>query len=95
MPTDILIDIVTNDLASEDGDFAIGDSTRQHQVDLLVANEGEYKQFPVTGVGIEGFLLDEDKTDMIRKIRSQFTRDGMSVLKVTAIGGININAQYK
>ncbi len=95
MPTDILIDIVTNDLASSDGDFLIGDSTRQHQVDLLVANEGEYKQWPITGVGIEGFLLDEDKTDMIRKIRSQFTRDGMSVLKVTAIGGININAQYK
>ncbi len=95
MPTDILIDTVTNDMASKDGDFVIGDSTRQHQVDLLVASEGQYKQFPTTGVGIEFFLLDEDKTDMIRKIRSQFTRDGMSVLKVTVMGGININAQYK
>jgi hypothetical protein len=93
--TDILIDTVTEDLACDGGDFVIGDSTQQHEMDLLTANEGEYKQYPATGVGIDGFLNDEDKTEMIRKIRLQFTRDGMKVEKITTGSGINIKAQYE
>jgi hypothetical protein len=95
MPTDILFDPETNDLACKGGDFVIGESTRQHQTDLLHANEGEYKQFPTTGVGIDGFLNDSDNTEMIRKIRRQFTLDEMSVTKITIGSGININASYK
>jgi len=93
--TDILFDETLGDIACVDGDFVIGEATKQHQMDLLFANESEYKQYPVTGVGIEGFLLDEDKTEMIRKIRSQFTRDGQTVNKISVKDGININAFYK
>ena len=94
MPTDFLCDADTGDLLCEAGDLVIGDSTRQHQLDLLYANEGDYKEFPVTGVGIDSFLNDNDKTDMIRKIRQQFTLDTMKVVKITAGSNLNIDANY-
>jgi len=83
---DILTD-ESGDLASEKGDFAVGDATQQHQRDLLVAGEGEYKQSPLVGVGIIGFIDDEGPSELVRKIRSQYIMDGMDVT------GINHNGQ--
>jgi len=93
--TDILVDPDSLDLLCQDGDLVLGDATYQHQADLLAAQEGEYKQYPTTGVGLFQFLNDEDKGAMVRRIRSEFSRDGMRIDKVTAGTEIRIRAQYK
>ncbi len=93
--TDILFD-ETDDLAVIGGDMAIGEATLQHQADLLSAQEGEYKQSPVTGVGLSNFLNDEDPREMIRKIRLQFAQDGIQIDSLSFSEGIaNIKGTYK
>jgi hypothetical protein len=93
---DILLDS-DFDLLIQHGDLAVGEATYQHQAILLKASPGEVKQSPTTGVGIDNFLLDEDKSLLLREIRSQFTKDGMSVRKVdmTSNGTLTINAEFK
>ena len=92
--TDILFDPDTGDLACEDGDFVIGDATLQHQADLLEAGEGEYKQSPTVGVGLRDFLNDEDTTEVLRKIRLQFVRDGMNITELKSGAQLKIRAEY-
>ncbi|MEI6683423.1 MAG: hypothetical protein WCO44_12375 [Bacteroidota bacterium] len=91
--TDILCDS-TGDIACVGGDMVVGNGTYQHQADLLTANEGEYKETPLAGVGITGFLNDENPAELQRKIRIQFTKDGMSVVKVAYGTNLEINANY-
>lgn len=94
MPTDLLLDS-NSDILIADGDFVIGDSTKQNQRALLIANKSEFKQHPKTGVGINGYLLDENEQDMLREIRSQFESDGMTVKKtVLKDSELIINAPY-
>jgi hypothetical protein len=85
------------DVSIVNGDLATGDATYQHQAILLKAGPGEIKQQPTTGVGMESFMLDEDKSLLLREIRSQFTKDGMTVSKVSLApnGSLTINASYK
>lgn len=92
---DILLDTDTLDLQIVAGDFVVGDATEQNQHLLLLSNKGDYKQHPKVGVGINGFLLDEEQQDMMREIRSQFENDGMKVNKlVYADGKLKIDAPY-
>ncbi len=94
-PFDIIV-MDSGDVACHRGDFVVSDATKQHQKCLLIAGEGEYKENPATGVGIEGYLLDEDRSDLVRKIRMQFTQDNMNVINIgLGAKGININADYK
>ena len=92
---------MTDILCNEDGeviclggDFVIGESTIQHQADILTACEGEYKQFPTCGVGLSGFLNDEDRRPLVRKIRIQLTSDKMLVSAVSFKEVLRINATY-
>ncbi len=93
--TDILYDQLSGDIACKNGDFVIGDSTLQHQADLLEAAEGEYKQSPTVGVGLQGFLNDEDPSEMVRKIRIQFVGDGLNISQLKMTDPMNIKASYQ
>lgn len=93
--SDILLDS-NFDVAEKNGDFIIGDATNQHQAVLLAAGKGEMKQNPTVGVGIEAFLLDEDTGLLLREIRSQFSKDGMTVESVGISNNqLDIKAQYE
>jgi hypothetical protein len=97
MPTtDILLDD-NNDLRIENGDFVVGDSTKQHQKLLLMLSKGDTRQFALDGVGVVDFIEDEGATDLMREIRKQYVRDGMTVkkLSVGSDGQINVNAPYE
>lgn len=78
------------------GDFVMGDATEQHQRRLLMAHKGEYKQHPLTGVGLADYIDDENKNELVREIRKQMVQDGMTVnvLKITTTG-INLDADYQ
>jgi len=83
------------DLKLQNGDFAVQESTGQHQQALLLAEKGSYKQYPTVGVGIATYLKDDNSSDLLREIRIQFSKDGMDVNSLSFNGGkLQIDATY-
>lgn len=83
------------DLKLKGGDFAVQESTGQHQQCLLLAEKGSYKQYPAVGVGIATYLKDDNSGDLLREIRIQFSKDGMDVNSIGFNGSkLQIDARY-
>jgi len=95
-PNDIRID-QQFDLVFEDGDFALGDSTEQNQMLILLSVPGEFKQFPTIGVGLEDYLNDERPGNLMESIRKNFLLDGMHLKRftITEKGELDIDAAYE
>lgn len=92
---DILLDD-NLDIAVEHGDFAVGESTGQHQTLLLLTNKGEWKQSPERGVGAVNFIETANPAELAREIRSDFSADGMYVSDVTVKGTkLDVEAAYE
>lgn len=73
----------------------LGDTLRQNQALILVLHQGELKEHPEVGVGIEDMLLDNDILYWRSRIREQLELDNQNVDKVRiTTGGIEINASY-
>ncbi|MGJ1244295.1 MULTISPECIES: hypothetical protein [Sphingobacterium] len=90
---DFLID---DDILIQGGDLVIGNSDRQHQKHILIAQKGEYRQFPELGVGINNILSGEDATKMLIEAKRNFEYDRMKVkeLRFTEENTLIINAPY-
>jgi hypothetical protein len=76
------------------GDFASGPSDEQHIRDYLLSNPGEYRQWPLVGVGITQRVNAPWSTSvrqrLDRTIRVQLTADGLSVTRVDLSDPANI-----
>lgn len=93
--TDILSDINSGDLLFVAGDIAYGESTLQHQRDLLLARQGDYRYAPTVGIGVKDYEKEDDAETLLRAISQQFTQDGMNVLRVAfANNKISVDASY-
>jgi hypothetical protein len=91
---DFLIDDI-KDLQTANGDIAIGHSDEQHKELLLVSFKGDFKERPTIGVGLAGWLKDDNVTGLLGEIKSEFERDGMEVNYVEVNDDkINIDASY-
>lgn len=88
--------IVIDDLEIQNGDLLIGISDEQHQKHILVADKGEYKQFPEFGVGILNLLNSEDATAMLLEAKRNFEYDRMKVreLRFTDDNTLIVDAPY-
>lgn len=73
-------------------DISWTESTVQHQRDILLTHEGEYRLAPTVGVGISDYLDDEGKEELSREINKQFTKDGMTVDSID--NSLNVLAKY-
>lgn len=82
------------DLLVADGDMATGECLKQSQMLLLVTNKGEWKQNPMTGVGVSNYLENVSAGTLQREIRSQFSMDGMQVSSIS-INGSTLNVEAK
>lgn len=91
----ILYDIETKDMAIENGDFALGDITRQNQELLIVSRKCEFTEHPTVGVGAVDFI-DDDENTLIREIRKELVKDGQNVKSLNQVGNgtINVDASY-
>lgn len=70
---DLFIDPIT-------GDFKIDFSDQQHIQDIIEASQGDYKEFPSLGVGIEAYLNSSGTEQTIeRSVKLQLQSDGYSV----------------
>lgn len=89
----------TGDLEIKDGDFLVDYADEQHIESILVANKGDFKQHPLTGVGIKDYLnaplSRTTLTSLEKQIRLQLKADGFEVEKaeMESNGDINIIAE--
>jgi len=92
--TDILF-TENGDLLFTNGDISYGESTRQHQRDILLARPGDYKHAPDATIGIAREINDDDADQMLASILAKFRKDGMTVKKLNYTNGVlDINATY-
>jgi hypothetical protein len=86
MPKDLLL---TNyDLTIKDGDFVVGESTAQHKQHLIVSYPGEFRQYPIVGVGIGKYLNGENLEGLSAELRRQFELDGLNIDSLSVTNGI-------
>lgn len=65
------------DLIIENGDIKLGLSDYQHVNNLMLSNKGEYKQYPILGIGIQKYQnCIIDKT-IEQEIKLQLEIDGV------------------
>ena len=84
------------DLLIKNGDFVIGESDNQHQLDILLAEKGEFKEYPEIGVGIQEMLSDDDFVEFLIETKKNLEYDGMKInnIEFTANGKLNVNGKY-
>ncbi|QYS86313.1 oxidase [Flavobacterium oreochromis] len=93
---DILLDS-NGDLSFKNGDLEIGYSNNQHQEHILIANKGEFREFPELGVSIVQMLDDDDYMSVLIEAKKNLEYDGMKInnIKFEANGNLNIDGDYK
>lgn len=86
------------DLDMSSGDLRVDNNDLGHIESILLAHKGEYKQFPIIGVGVASFInapiTPSVRITLEREIRLQLESDRFKNIhvKVDADGGIDINA---
>lgn len=85
MPNGLLLDQI-GDLQYVNGIRQRGEITEQNQMLLLLSAKGDFKESPTVGVGIAGYLKDDDVTGLLGEIKKEFQRDGMNVKKISLTG---------
>jgi len=90
---DLVLDL-NNDLTIQDGDWSIGQSDDQNIEAILLAEKGQFYEFPLLGYGIKKRLYGPfDKLTENKAIREALKRDNYNV-KVLNIedSGIEVDA---
>ena len=62
--------------------LVIGETMKQNQALIIIANPGEFKFNPTVGVAIDEMILDNDFLRMRHRIREHLEKDGMIVRAV-------------
>lgn len=76
MVKDIILDDL-GDLSFYDGDFKVADSDQQHCILILNTSAGNWKQYPLCGVGIINYLAASGQGAALkRSINIQLKADG-------------------
>lgn len=86
----------TEDIMILAGDLLMTECTGQHQRQLILNNNADFKQNPTICVGAFEYLDDENYQELLRKVSLEFTKDGMDVksVRLDAKGLINTDAYY-
>ena len=93
---DIKQDIESGDVDLSTGDIVIGEATEQHQRDILIAEQGFYKESPGVGVGSFKYMKDIEPSNYMRAVRKQFVKDGMTVREIKYDGReLSTDAEYE
>jgi uncharacterized protein YjgD (DUF1641 family) len=84
------------DLLIENDGMQFGDVVKQNQKIILLAEKGELKNNPLSGVGIASFLDDDDISELLREVRTNLRRAGQTVTKcMFDNGNLIIEAKYR
>lgn len=92
-------DILVNkegDLEIQNGDFVTGDPQQQDIQHILLAEKGQFRQFPTLGVGVRKRLNGPFSVEELRRdVRINLESDGFKVNKVDTDedGNIQVDAE--
>lgn len=94
---DILL-TTDGDTSIRQGDWEVGDSDAQHLACLAETNQGEWRQWPLLGIGVGQFLQDDISEAEIRhRVNVQAQYDGATVTEITYnddTGKLTLNGYY-
>jgi hypothetical protein len=80
------------DLFISSGDLAIFESDSQSIVDIITSNNGDWKEYPLCGVGIDNYLNSSASQQSLRNnIVAQLTTDGYGSIIVDFNGNNTID----
>lgn len=80
----ILLHSETNDIVLRNGTMAIGTTDDQNAQLIVLAEKGEFKEYPQLGVGISQFLKSSGRdNELLRTIRVQLALDGIRPKQLT------------
>ena len=95
--TGILLD-ENGDIMVRNGSMVVGDTTKQNQYLIMIAQKGELKEFPTFGVGISDMLHDDDELEWKKRIGEEFEKDDLEVDNIDLdlqTGKIVVEAKYR
>lgn len=76
---DILLD-ENGDLLIENGDFVVGPSDNQHIALIINTWLGDWKQFPLCGLGIDDYLASPSTPEVLKRdLTVQLIKDGYKI----------------
>ena len=71
------------DLFISSGDLAIFESDSQSIVDIITSNNGDWKEYPLCGVGIDNYINSNSSQQFLtNSIKTQLTNDGFGNIDV-------------
>ena len=76
------------DLSIKNGDFVIGDSNLQHVAHIIEAEQGQFRQHPLVGVGVIKMLNGPISGAEKRNIRLQLEADGYKAKEIVFREGL-------
>ena len=79
------------DIDLSTGDLVLTEPTGQHQRDILLAAQGDFKEIPELGVDSVSYLNDSDPDDYLRAVRQQMEWD----VAIDSAGELIIDAEYE
>jgi hypothetical protein len=94
MSNDLTLD-KAGDLAIHAGDFIVDDGDAQHIQALLMSSPGDWKQSPLIGVSLGGYLLSPitaaTRNAARQKIQLHLEADGFTVQSITVDEELSVN----
>ena len=96
---DIITDS-TNDLIIENGDFKLNESDSQHVEHIITADKGQYRQWPLIGVGISRLIngnINSQSLKQVIKLNLESDNYNVRLIEIDSIDklSINVDAQRK
>ena len=96
---DIITDS-TNDLIIENGDFKLNESDSQHVEHIITADKGQFRQWPLIGVGINRLIngsINPQALKQVVKLNLESDNYNVRLIEVDSIDklSINVDAQRK
>lgn len=84
------------DLAIEEGDFVVKDSTYQHAEIMMLAEKGDLRQYPFLGVGIKNYINDDSFVELPVEIEKQLDLDKAKIIKLQVFetGKVELDISY-
>jgi hypothetical protein len=78
-----LLEDSDGDILIVNGDLTIGESDNTHISDVIVANKGDWKEYPLLGVGINAYLNSSGMQQFVtNEIKKQLDSDGYGSISV-------------
>jgi hypothetical protein len=90
-------DIITDengDLIILNGDFKVNESDSQHVEHIVIADKGQFRQFPLIGVGIKKTINGSVNPQRVKQqIKLQLESDGFNVRQIEVNPNDPLNIQ--